>query len=79
MASSAEWNRKRRQSSRNGAQLTLGDDGSYRIVISEKDPGVGDWLDTGGHAQGTIFWRFLLPEEDPPKPECVVMRVDQVS
>ncbi len=68
-----------RTSSVNGAQLTLGEGGTYRIVISEQDPGVPDWLDTGGHPQGAIFWRFLLPDEDPPKPECVVMPVDQVS
>jgi hypothetical protein len=80
------WNRhmqtleyRDRTSSVNGAQLTLGEGGTYRIVISEKDPGVPDWLDTGGHPQGTIFWRFLLPDEDPAKPECVVMPVDQVA
>jgi hypothetical protein len=37
-------------------------DGSYVIVISGRDPGVPNWLDTGGHRQGTIFWRYLLPE-----------------
>ena len=70
---------RHRTSSVNAAQLHPGDDGRYRIVISQKDPGVRDWLDTGGHRQGTIFWRFLLPEEDPPKPECVVMSVDRVK
>jgi hypothetical protein len=70
---------RNRTSSVNGAQLTLGEGRSYRIVISEKDPSVGDWLDTGGHAKGTIFWRFLLPEEDPPKPECTVVQVDQIG
>lgn len=79
------WNRhmqtleyRDRTSSVNAAQLSLDEGGSYRIVISDKDPGVPNWLDTGGHPKGTIFWRFLLPEEDPPKPECVVMSVDQV-
>ena len=28
-------------------------------------PGVANWLDTGGHRFGTIFWRYLLPETDP--------------
>jgi hypothetical protein len=69
---------RNRTSSVNGAQLSLDEDRSYRIVISERDPGVGDWLDTGGHSKGTIFWRFLLPEEDPPKPACAVVPVDQV-
>ncbi len=68
-----------RTSSVNGAQLDLDEAGRYRIVISERDPGVPNWLDTGGHARGTIFWRFLLPEQDPPKPECVVMPVSEVA
>jgi hypothetical protein len=28
---------------------------------------------------GTIFWRFLLPDADPPKPECVVIAVADVA
>jgi hypothetical protein len=68
-----------RTSSLNGAQLVMGEGGRYRIVICEKDPGVTNWLDTGGHSQGTIFWRFLLPAEDPPKPVCVVMPVGEVA
>ena len=38
-----------------------------------------NWLDTGGHVEGTIFWRFLLPVHDPEKPECVVLPVSEVS
>lgn len=79
------WNRhmqtleyRNRISSVNGAQLALEEGGAYRIVISERDPGVANWLDTCGHPQGTIFWRFLLPEIDPPKPTCLVVPVDQV-
>jgi hypothetical protein len=67
-----------RTSSLNAAQIRLEADGRYRIVVAERDPGVPNWLDTGGHPRGTIFWRFLLPEEDPPKPECVVMPVARV-
>lgn len=65
-------------SSLNASQLQLEGDGTYRIVISARDPGVPNWLDTDGHAEGSIFWRFLLPEFDPPKPECVVMPVDEL-
>lgn len=79
------WNRhmqtldyRDRTSSFNRAQLRLGEGDSYRIVVSERDPGVPNWLDTAGHPKGTIFWRFLLPEQDPPKPECVVVPVDRL-
>jgi hypothetical protein len=68
-----------RTSSVNGEQLALRDDGTYRIVIAERDPGVPNWLDTGGHRHGTIFWRFLLPTEDPERPRCRVVKVDEVA
>ena len=64
-----------RQSSLNQAQIETEPDGTYRIVIAGSDPGVPNWLDTGGHLRGTIFWRFLLPESDPEKPVCKVVPI----
>ncbi|MHB8467545.1 MAG: DUF1214 domain-containing protein [Acidimicrobiales bacterium] len=79
------WNRhmqtleyRNRQSSLNMSQIKLEPDGSYRIVIAHTNPGVPNWLDCEGHRQGTIFWRFLLPETDPVRTTCQVMPVDQV-
>ncbi|NNE72657.1 MAG: DUF1214 domain-containing protein [Acidimicrobiales bacterium] len=69
---------RNRTTSLNGAQMELGPGGEYRIVISEQDPGVPNWMDTAGHARGTVFWRFLLPESDPPKPECSVVPVNSL-
>jgi hypothetical protein len=68
-----------RRASLNSAQMQLGADGSYRIVISARDPGVPNWIDTGGHRRGTMFWRFLLPKEDPATPRCRVVPVDEVA
>jgi hypothetical protein len=68
-----------RRSSLNNAQMELGPGGSFRIVISARDPGVGNWLDTGGHRRGTMFWRFLLPKEDPETPRCRVVPVSEVA
>jgi len=68
-----------RRSSLNSSQIQYEADGSYRIVISEKDPGVPNWLDTAGHRRGTIFWRFLLPESDPETPRCKVVPVGEVA
>ncbi len=33
-------------------------DGSYTIVVSPTDPGVANWVSTGGLNQGTISIRF---------------------
>jgi hypothetical protein len=68
-----------RHSSLNSAQMDMGADGSFRIVISERDPGVPNWIDTGGHRRGTMFWRFLLPKKDPATPQCRVVPVSEVS
>jgi hypothetical protein len=62
-----------RRCSLNAAQMVTDAEGRYRIVISDTDPGVPNWLDTGGHRRGTIFWRFLLPDHDPEQPRCHVV------
>lgn len=64
---------RNRQSSLNQKQITLDADGSYRLVVAHSDPGVPNWLDTEGHEQGSIFWRFLLPETDPAAIDCAVV------
>jgi hypothetical protein len=79
------WNRHmqtleytHRRSSLNSAQIAYEPDGSYTIVVAHRDPGVPNWLDTGGHRVGTIFWRYLLPERDPTIAECEVVPVDSL-
>ena len=53
----------RRLVSLNRVQTTYEPDGSFRMVLAHRDPGVANWLDTRGLPHGTMFWRFLLPEE----------------
>ena len=67
-----------RRTSLNQAQVVPEPDGGYRIVISAQDPGVPNWLDTGGHRRGTIFWRFLLPDEQPETPRCRVVKIAEL-
>lgn len=54
-----------RQSSLNHAQARLDDDGVFRAVIAHRDPGVPNWLDTGGHTHGTVNGRLLLTDSVP--------------
>jgi hypothetical protein len=51
-----------RQVSLNRKQTQLEADGSFKIVVAGRDPGVPNWLDTEGRPFGSIFWRFQLPE-----------------
>ena len=53
----------RRLVSLNRVQTMHEADGSFRMVLAHHDPGVANWLDTRGLPHGTMFWRFLLPEE----------------
>jgi hypothetical protein len=46
------------QSSLNGAQARVDSDGVFRAVISAKDPGVLNWLDTAGYSSGAIQGRW---------------------
>jgi hypothetical protein len=76
------WNRhmqtyeyRTHQTSLNRQQLQLGADGSYRIVVANRDPGVPNWLDTEGHAAGSIFWRFFLAKEPPSPIACKVVPI----
>jgi len=64
------WNRythtldyAHRRVSLNRAQTRLEPDGSFKIAVAARDPGVPNWIETKGRPSGTIFWRFQLPEE----------------
>jgi hypothetical protein len=63
----------------NAAQMVTDQSGRYRVVVSATDPGVPNWLDTCGHRRGTIFWRFLLPEGEPEKPQCSVVPIGSLD
>lgn len=67
------------QTSLNNEQMVTDGNGHYRIVISDTDPGVPNWIDTCGQRRGTIFWRFLLPEDQPEHPRCKVVSVAEVT
>ena len=56
----------------NRAQMRFAGDGTFRVVIAQRDPGVPNWLDTEGHMLGVVFWRILLPEEEPDEIRCTV-------
>lgn len=61
-----------RRTNLNDRQLVPEPDGSFRIVVADGDPGHANWLDTGGHRIGTMFFRWL--HADPPVlPVCRVV------
>ena len=69
-----EW--ANRQTSLSGGQARLGSDGRYHYVISARDPGVPNWLDTTGLPEGLFFLRFQglkgeIADADTPRVQFV--------
>ncbi|MBW8753018.1 MAG: DUF1214 domain-containing protein [Sphingomonadales bacterium] len=52
-------------SSLNGAQAAPDPDGMLRIVVSAKDPGAKNWLDTAGYPTGMIQGRWTGCDSEP--------------
>ncbi len=82
-ASVALWNRfsqtvdrRFNRSTLNHRETTAEPDGHTRIVVAHRDPGVPNWLDTGGRTRGTLFFRFLLAESPPPRISSTVRPLD---
>jgi len=63
------------QSSLNGHQARLDADGRFRAVLSVRDPGVPNWLDTGGYLRGVIQNRWNQASSAP----CPTMKRVKLS
>ena len=50
-------------------------DGDWRLVIAAEDPGVPNWLDTGGRLEGKALLRWCLAP-GAPQPTCTLTTVD---
>jgi hypothetical protein len=62
-----------RQTSLNGQQLRRDADGRVRVVIAHRDPGVPNWLDTAGHREGIVQYRYVWTKNDP-QPSARLLR-----
>ena len=54
-----------RQTSINGYTARLDSDGKFRMVVSARDPGVPNWLDTLGYQRGVILGRWERCDKPP--------------
>ena len=61
-----------RVNSLTGHQIHVDDDGRFRIVISERDPGVHNWLDTEGRSAGLVTYRWVFSRTKPAPTSRVV-------
>ena len=67
-----------RQSSLNGHTAYVGADGWFRAVLSARDPGYANWLDTGGHGFGMLIGRWYRCS-DHPTPSVKKLKTAQVG
>src|SRR5262245_31068198 len=74
------WNRHmqtydfaNRTVSLNRTQTKLERDGSFRMVLAHRDPGLPNWIDTEGRPFGLVFWRFMLAEGEVETPRAEVV------
>jgi hypothetical protein len=63
----------------NGGQVSYEPDGSWTIVVSERDPGHPNWVHTQGHSQGRLWFRWFYPEATPERPTVEVVAVNEVT
>jgi hypothetical protein len=58
----------------NGTQIRCEPDGSWRLVVAARDPGVPNWVSTADHPRGVIWFRWFLPERLPERPRTRVVK-----
>jgi hypothetical protein len=52
-------------------------DGRVRVVVAHEDPEVPNWIETAGHTEGTMCWRWYRLQEGsaPVEPMCTVVQL----
>lgn len=65
-----------RCASLNHRQLVVDPDGRVRVVVAVEDPGVANWLDTGGRRHGLLTLRWFWSTGDPSPVTRVVRRAE---
>lgn len=67
-----------RQTSLNHTEATIDGD-RLQVVVSARDPGVANWLDTGGRRNGLLMLRWFWPRGANPTPSTRVVAADELS
>ncbi len=68
----------RHQSSLNAHQAVVDSDGLVRVVLSGRDPGVANWLDTAGFSNGAMILRCVRTAT-APTPSAQVVPFQEVT
>ena len=52
-------------------------DGSVRVVVAAEDKGFDNWIDTVGHTEGTMCWRWVRADENS-EPQTRVVKLSEL-
>ncbi|MDE0652488.1 MAG: hypothetical protein OXI26_02400 [bacterium] len=53
------------------------DDGSVRLIVAHRDPGLPNWIETAGHTSGTMCFRWVRAKEHP-QPRTRLVKQDSL-
>lgn len=67
-----------RQSSLNHHQAAVDTDGNVRMIISQRDPGIANWLDSSGRSLGLLAGRWYRCD-DAPRPTLRKIAFDRID
>jgi len=61
----------------NKASAQYEPDGSVRVIVAHKDPALPNWINTCGHAEGTMLWRWyrLADGAEQVEPACRIVKI----
>ncbi len=54
-------------------------DGRIRVIVSHQDPGHPNWIETAGHEEGTMCWRWYRLEDPKAYPGSIPSRVVKLA
>ena len=59
---------------------TCESDGSIRLVVSHRDPGLPNWIETAHHSEGTMCWRWYRIHKgaEPVQPKCRTVKWNEL-
>ena len=63
----------------NRKQMQFQPDGSFKLAVAHKDPGIPNWLDASGRTYGLVYWRIVLPEGEIEPFKSTLMPLAEVA